>query len=267
MTISIYITQFQRERLSIGVDILRLIIANDYEDMSKKAANMVAAQILLKPNSVLGLATGSTPLMTYQFLIKLYRDETINFDEVTTFNLDEYVGIEPNNVNSYHYYMEDNFFKHVNVIKDNKYIPMGTALDVDMECREYEKRIHSKGGIDFQILGIGNNGHIGFNEPDLKFEAVTHPIDLDEETIKANSRFFSSEEEVPKKAITMGVKTIMNARKVILLANGLNKAETVYKSIFGKIDPALPASILQLHPDVTFILDKEAASLLPDIID
>lgn len=243
---------------------MRLIIAKNYEDMSKKAANMVAAQILLKPNSVLGLATGSTPLMTYQYLIKLYTDETISFNEVTTFNLDEYVGIKPNNENSYHYYMEDNFFKYVNIKDENKNIPSGTAADIDWECNEYEKKIHARGGIDFQILGIGNNGHIGFNEPDLKFEAVTHPINLDEETIKANARFFNSEEEVPKKAITMGVKTIMNARKVILLANGINKAETIYKSIYGKIDPALPASILQLHPDVTFILDEEAASLLVD---
>jgi glucosamine-6-phosphate deaminase len=245
---------------------LRLIIANNYEDMSKKAANMVAAQILLKPNSVLGLATGSTPLMTYKYLIKLFADETIDFNEVITFNLDEYVGIQPNNINSYHYYMEDNFFKHVNIKNENKYIPNGTTLNTENECVEYEKKIRSKGGIDFQILGIGNNGHIGFNEPDLKFEAVTHPINLDDETIKANSRFFNNEEEVPKKAITMGVKTIMNARKVILLANGENKAETIYKSICGKIDPTLPASILQLHPDVTFILDKEAAALLHDNI-
>lgn len=242
---------------------MRLIVTNTYEEMSKKAANMVAAQILLKPNSVLGLATGSTPLMTYKYLIKLFEDETIDFREVTTFNLDEYVGIDPQNINSYHYYMEDNFFRYVNIRRENRHIPTGTSIDLELEGKLYEKKIHLRGGIDFQILGIGNNGHIGFNEPDLKFEAVTHPIDLDDETIKANARFFASEEEVPKKAITMGVRTIMNARKVILLANGLNKAETIYKSIFGKIDPTLPASILQLHPDVTFILDKEAASLLP----
>lgn len=244
---------------------MRIIIANDYNDMSKKAANMVAAQILLKPNSVLGLATGSTPLMTYKYLIKLVNDETISFNEVVTFNLDEYVGIPPKNINSYHYYMQDNFFKYIDIKPENVHVPSGRAENIQNECTQYEKAIHSKGGIDFQILGIGNNGHIGFNEPDLKFEAVTHPIDLDEETIKANSRFFNSEEEVPKRAITMGVKTIMNARKVILLANGIGKAETIYKSIYGKIDPNLPASILQLHPDVTFILDKEAAELLPEL--
>lgn len=241
---------------------MRIIIAEDYNDMSKKAANMLAAQIILKPDSVLGLATGSTPLETYRFLMKMYNDETISFDRVTSFNLDEYVGLSTENENSYHYYMEDNFFQFVNVPKENRHIPDGTAKDVDQECKDYEKKIRAHGGIDFQILGIGNNGHIGFNEPDLKFEAVTHQIDLDEETIKANARFFDSEEEVPKKAITMGVRTIMNARKVILLANGSNKAETIHKAIYGKIDPKLPASILQLHPDVTFILDKEAASML-----
>lgn len=253
------------EKLFIGVDIMRIIIAKDYNDMSKKAANMVAAQILLKPNSVLGLATGSTPLMTYKYLIKLVNDETISFNEVATFNLDEYVGLLPKNINSYHYYMEDNFFKYIDIKSENIHIPNGRAENIQNECIEYEKTIRLNGGIDFQILGIGNNGHIGFNEPDLKFEAVTHPINLDEETIKANSRFFNSEEEVPKRAITMGVKTIMNARKVILLANGTSKAETIYKSIYGKIDPNLPASILQLHPDVTFILDRSAAELLPEL--
>lgn len=244
---------------------MRIIIANDYNDMSKKASNMVAAQILLKPNSVLGLATGSTPLKTYDYLVKLYNDETISFNEVVTFNLDEYVGISTQNINSYHYYMEDKFFKHIDIKSENTHIPNGKAQNIHSECIGYEKTIHSKGGIDFQILGIGNNGHIGFNEPDLKFEAVTHPIDLDDETIKANSRFFNSGEKVPKSAITMGVKTIMNARKVILLANGNGKAETIYKTIYGKIDPKLPASILQLHPDVTFILDKKSAALLPKV--
>lgn len=255
------------EKLFTGVDILRIIIADNYEDMSKKAANMVAAQILLKPNSVLGLATGSTPLMTYKYLIKLFSDETISFKEAVTFNLDEYVGINKGNENSYYYYMENNFFKHIDVKQENTHIPSGNAEDLSAECSTYEEKIKLSGGIDFQILGIGNNGHIGFNEPNLKFEAVTHVIDLDEETIKANSRFFTSEAEVPKKAITMGVKTIMNTRKVLLLANGRGKAETIYNSIYGKIDPNLPASILQLHPDVTFILDKEAASLLKDNFD
>lgn len=246
---------------------MRLIVVENYEAMSRKAANMVAAQILLKPESVLGLATGSTPLMTYQFLIKLYKDETINLEGIKTFNLDEYVGIPLQNENSYHYYMEDNFFRHVNIKPENIHIPDGNASDLEKECSLYEKKIKQCGGIDFQVLGIGNNGHIGFNEPDLKFEGVTHRIDLDDETIKANSRFFESEEQVPKMALTMGVRTIMNSRKVILLANGANKAETIYKAIYGKIDPHLPASILQLHPDVTFILDREAASRLNELTD
>ena len=238
---------------------MRIIIANDYNDMSKKAANMAAAQILLKPNSVLGLATGSTPIMTYKYLIKLFNDETISFNDVITINLDEYIGLSKENPNSYHFFMHDNFFNHINVKPENIHIPDGTAEDLERECIEFENMIQNSNGIDLQILGIGNNGHIGFNEPDLKFEAVTHCIDLDEETIKANSRFFEKKEEVPRRAITMGVKTIMNARKIILLANGSGKAEIVFKSIHGKIDPTLPASILQLHPDVTFILDKEAA--------
>ncbi len=238
---------------------MRVIIGKDYNDMSKKAANMVAAQILLKPNSVLGLATGSTPVMTYNYLIKLFNDETISFKDVVAVNLDEYIGLSKENPNSYRYFMNDIFFNHVDVKPENIYIPDGMAVDLERECQEYENLIRQNDGIDLQVLGIGNNGHIGFNEPDLKFEGVTHCIDLDEETIKANSRFFQKDDEVPKRAITMGVKTIMNARKIILLANGPEKAETIYKAINGKIDPALPASILQLHPDVTFILDKEAA--------
>ncbi|MDR3601375.1 MAG: glucosamine-6-phosphate deaminase [Desulfosporosinus sp.] len=241
---------------------MRIIKARDYNDMSKKAANMIAAQILLKPNSVLGLATGSTPIMTYKYLIKLFEDETISFSDVKTINLDEYIGLNKENANSYYFFMCNNFFNFINIKPENVHIPDGTAEDLEKVCSDYETMIQENNGIDLQILGIGNNGHIGFNEPDLKFEAVTHCINLDEETIKANSRFFENEEEVPKKAITMGVKTIMNARKIILLANGSGKAETIFKSLYGKIDPALPASILQLHPDVTFILDKEAAYLL-----
>lgn len=244
---------------------MRIIIADDYNDMSRKAANMIAAQILLKPDSVLGLATGSTPVMTYKYLIELYKNGTVSFDGVTTVNLDEYIGLDKDNPNSYHYFMHDNFFDHIDMKPWNIHIPDGMASDLERECAEYESRIEEHNGIDLQLLGIGNNGHIGFNEPDLKFEAVTHCIQLDEETIKANSRFFDTEEEVPKRAITMGIRTIMNSRKVILLASGKGKAEAVYKAIYGKIDPTLPASVLQLHPDVTFILDKAAASCLQNM--
>ncbi len=238
---------------------MRIIVAKDYNDMSKKAANMIAAQILLKPNSVLGLATGSTPIDTYKYLIEFYRNDTISFEKVITVNLDEYIGLNRTNENSYYYYMQNMLFSKININEKNVHLPDGMAADLDAECVQYEEIIKENGGIDLQLLGIGDNGHIGFNEPDFNFEAETHCIDLDEKTIIANSRFFGKKEDTPKRAITVGIKTIMNARKIILLANGKEKAETILKAVKGKIDPNLPASILQLHPDVTFILEKEAA--------
>lgn len=241
---------------------MRIIIAKDYEEMSKRAANIVASQIILKPNSILGLATGSTPLSMYKELIKMYNEEVIDFSEATTFNLDEYVGLSKENPNSYNYYMNENLFKHINVKSENINIPNGMAVDIEKECKDYENRIKSMGGIDIQVLGIGNNGHIGFNEPDVKFEATTHLVELDEGTIKANSRFFDSIEEVPKMAISMGIKTIMHSKKVVLLASGESKAEVIKKAIYGSITPEVPASILQLHQDVTIILDEEAAKYI-----
>ncbi len=241
---------------------MRMIIVNDYEEMSKKAADMIAAQILLKPNSVLGFATGSTPGGTYKHLIELYRNKTISFEHVTTVNLDEYIGLSRESKNSYYYYMHDKLFNHIDIKKENVHIPDGMAKALEKECIEYEEIISRNNGIDLQLLGIGNNGHIGFNEPDINFEAETHCIKLDADTIQANSRFFSTKETTPKRAITMGIKTIMSARKIILLANGKEKAETVQKAIRGKIDPNIPASVLQLHPDVTLILEKEAACLI-----
>lgn len=245
---------------------MRVFICDDYNEMSKKAANMVAGQIFIKPDSVIGLATGSTPLQMYKELIKMYEEENLDFRDVTTFNLDEYIGLKKDDVNSYNYYMMENFFKHINIRMNNVYIPDGKAPDIDIECEQYEEKIEEKGGIDLQVLGIGNNGHIGFNEPDLKFEATTHLVKLDEMTIEANSRFFSSIEEVPKHAISMGIKTIMHSRKIVLLANGMNKAETVYKAMFGPITPEVPASILQLHPDANIFLEKEAAEKVKDIV-
>ncbi|KRQ86457.1 Glucosamine-6-phosphate deaminase 1 [Caloramator mitchellensis] len=244
---------------------MRILIEENYEAMSKKAALMVAGQILLKPNSVLGLATGSTPLYMYRELVRMHREEDLDFSSITTFNLDEYVGLNQDNINSYHYYMFDNLFNHVNIKKENIFIPDGMAENLYEECKRYEKLIKDRGGIDLQILGIGKNGHIGFNEPDLKFEATTHVVELDDETIKANSRFFSSIDEVPRRAISMGIKTIMHSRKIILLASGEEKAEAVKKAIFGPIIPGLPASVLQLHPDVTIILDREAAMYVENI--
>ncbi|MDF2530793.1 MAG: nagB [Clostridia bacterium] len=241
---------------------MRIIIAKDYDELSKKTANLLASQITLKPNSVLGLATGSTPVGAYNELVRIYKEGDINFTEVVTFNLDEYYGLDKENPQSYYYFMMENLFKHVNINKHNIHIPNGRAKDIELECIEYENKIKQAGGIDLQLLGIGRNGHIGFNEPDVKFEAQTHLVTLDEDTIEANSRFFTALDEVPRKAISMGIKTIMHSRKIILLASGEEKAETINSMINGKITPELPASVLQLHPDVVVLLDEKAACKL-----
>ncbi|SHK36950.1 glucosamine-6-phosphate deaminase [Paramaledivibacter caminithermalis] len=241
---------------------MRIICIDNYEDMSRKAAHIVSSQLILKPNSVLGLATGSTPLGMYKQLIKSYNDGLIDFQKVTTFNLDEYYGLDRKNQQSYFYYMYENLFKHINIDIKRVNIPNGMAKDIEKECLDYEKSIRNCGGIDLQVLGIGRNGHIGFNEPDIRFEALTHMVKLDKQTIEDNSRFFNSIEKVPTKAISMGIKTIMHAKKVILLASGKEKAEAIEEAIYGKITPKLPASVLQLHPDVIFVIDKAAASKL-----
>lgn len=241
---------------------MRVIVTNDYEEMSKKAAAMIVSHVTLKPNSVLGLATGDTPLGMYKEIIEAYKRNDVDLSQVTTYNLDEYYGLKNDNNQSYHYYMMNNLFKHINVKLDNINVPQGESDNIEKECKRYEEKIKKSGGIDLQVLGIGCNGHIGFNEPDVNFEAETHLVNLDEDTIKANSRFFESIDEVPTKAISMGIKTIMQSKKIVLLACGSNKAEAIQKTINGKICPEVPASILQLHPDVTIILDKEAAKLL-----
>ena len=245
---------------------MRVIIVDSYEQMGVEAANIVAGQIYLKPASVLGLATGSTPVSMYQRLAAVHRTVGLDFSEVTTFNLDEYIGMGADNPQSYHYFMWENFFKHINIKPENVYIPDGMAEDMEAEGERYEKLIASQGGIDLQVLGIGQNAHIGFNEPDVKFAATTHKVELDEETIQANSRFFGSIGEVPRYAISMGIKTIMMAEHVVLLANGQNKAKAVYKAVCGDVTPEAPASILQLHRDVAVIVDKEAAALLPETV-
>lgn len=241
---------------------IRIYVVESYEEMSRQAANIVASQVLLNPTSVLGLATGGTPVGMYEELVKKHKEGTLNFSEVTTFNLDEYYPISGDNNQSYCYYMNENLFNHINVDKDNIHIPNGMAEDIETECEEYEEMIQKAGGIDLQVLGIGPNGHIGFNEPDVKFEAGTHKVKLDQHTIEANARFFDSIKDVPTEAISMGIKTIMQARKILLLANGEGKAEIVKNMILGDISPNLPASILQLHGDVTVIIDKEAAKEL-----
>jgi len=243
---------------------MRIIVAENYDEMSKKAADIVASQIILKPESVVGLATGGTPVGFYKELIEIYRSGKFSFKNIKTFNLDEYYGLDSSNPQSYHYYMIENLFNHIDINLENVNIPSGTAENIEVECENYEAKIKVAGGIDIQVLGIGINGHIGFNEPDIKFEARTHLVNLDEETIEANSRFFNSIEEVPNSAISMGIKTIMHARKIVLLASGSEKAKVIKGMISGHITPDLPASILQLHPDVTLILDKEAVAELEE---
>lgn len=243
---------------------MRVLIAGDYESMSRKAAAILAGQVAARPDSVLGLATGSTPLGTYRELARLHREGVVDFAAVTTFNLDEYAGLDAADEQSYHYYMNENLFNHINVRLENVHILNGRAADLVQECRDYEAAITRAGGIDLQILGIGRNGHIGFNEPGPVFEPETHLVDLDEKTINDNARFFASPEEVPRQAVTMGIKTIMCARKIILLANGSEKQQALRDMVRGKITPAVPASILQLHPGATVIVDREAARLLSE---
>lgn len=241
---------------------MRIIVEKDYHAMSKKAALMVASQITLKPDSNLGLATGGTPLAMYDKLIEMYREDEIDFSEVQSFNLDEYCGLEADHPNSYHYYMNDNFFNDINIKKENIHIPNGSAEDFEKECRNYEESIKSARGIDLQILGIGSNGHIGFNEPDENLNVATEVVNLTEETIEANSRYFDSKDEVPQKAISMGMATILKADRIILLASGREKAEAIKRTVSGKISTQVPASLLQTHPQITILLDREAASLI-----
>lgn len=241
---------------------MKVITVNNYDEMSHMAAEMLATQIIFKKDSILGLATGDTPLGMYKELIKMYKEGKIDFSGIKTFNLDEYYGLSSTNPQSYHYYMMNNLFNHINVKKENINIPDGTASDVQKECTDYEKRIAASGGVDIQVVGIGVNGHIGFNEPAADFKAETHLVKLNEKTIQSNSRFFNSEDEVPKYAISMGIKTIMQSKNIILLADGISKADAIAKSVKGKIIPSVPASVLQLHNNVTVIIDKAAASKL-----
>lgn len=241
---------------------MRLHVAKNYDEMSKKAANIIAAQIIMKPDSTLGLATGSSPIGTYKNLVAKYQNGDLDFSQIHTANLDEYKGLERENTQSYYYFMYENLFKHVNIDLANTNIPDGRATDAEAECARYNEVIASLGGIDLQLLGIGHNGHIGFNEPDTHFEKLTHEVALSERTIEANSRLFASKEEVPTHAYTMGIQTIMQAKKVVLIASGKDKAEIIKKAFHGPITPAVPASILQLHPDVELVCDEDAASAL-----
>ncbi|NDL68270.1 glucosamine-6-phosphate deaminase [Clostridiales bacterium F-3ap] len=241
---------------------MNIIIVKDFEEMSRKAAHLFVAQLLNKPDSVLGLATGSTPLGLYRELVAFCNQGMISFDKVVSFNLDEYIGLEPDHPQSYSHFMEQELFSRVDIRPENTFIPSGISKDVEAECKGYDKRIAAYGGIDLQVLGIGRNGHIGFNEPDLKFEARTHVVQLDEQTIRDNARFFKEIGDVPRRAISMGIKTIMQSRQIVLLASGKEKAEAIEKMLNGNITPEVPASVLQLHPNATAIIDLAAASLL-----
>ncbi|MBQ8081964.1 MAG: glucosamine-6-phosphate deaminase [Clostridia bacterium] len=245
---------------------MKIICAHDYQDMSRKAANIISAQVIMKPNCVLGLATGGTPLGMYAQLINWYNKGDIDFSEVTTINLDEYRGLPREHEQSYWYFMHKNFFEHINIRLDHVYVPDGANTDAEKACKEYDEIIHRFGGVDMQLLGIGVDGHIGFNEPGAAFELGTHCVDLAESTIEANKRFFASADEVPRQAYTMGIKTIMQARKVLLIANGKAKAKAMRTAFFGPVTPAVPASILQMHPDLTVVADEEAWSECPEVI-
>ena len=241
---------------------MNIIIVKNYEEMSRKAAHLFVAQLLNKPTSVLGLATGSTPMGLYTELIKFYNEGMISFKQAVAFNLDEYIGLPKEHPQSYWRFMQDNFFKFVDMPVENQHIPSGTTELAGEEALRYDRAISAIGGIDLQVLGIGRNGHIGFNEPDLKFEARTHKVMLDDQTIEDNARFFESIDDVPKSAISMGVKTIMQSRCIVLLASGQEKGMAIKKMLSGNITPELPASVLQLHPNATAIIDLEAASYL-----
>ena len=242
---------------------MKIIRAKDYQDMSRKAANIISAQVIMKPNCVLGLATGGTPVGTYAQLVEWYNKGDLDFSEVTTVNLDEYRGLPKEHPQSYWYFMNENLFSKVNIDPAKTNLPDGTNLDTAAECARYNGIIPTLGGIDLQLLGIGPNGHIGFNEPGEAFELETHCIDLAPTTIEANKRFFDGNETlVPKQAYTMGIKTIMQARKVLVVANGKAKAQAVKDAVTGPVTPACPGSILQLHPDCILVADEEALSLL-----
>lgn len=240
---------------------IRIVRVRDYEDMSRQVANIISAQIILKPNCVLGLATGSTPIGAYQQLVEWYKKGDVDFSQVSSYNLDEYRGLNGDDPQSYRYFMNENLFNHVNINIENTHVPDGSNPDADATCAEYDAIVAAAGYQDLQLLGIGNNGHIGFNEPDDHFSYGTHCVDLTESTIEANSRLFDKIEDVPRQAYTMGTHTIMSARAIVVAANGEKKAQAVHDMVYGPITPSCPASILQLHSNVILVADEAALSL------
>ncbi|MDY2788462.1 MAG: glucosamine-6-phosphate deaminase [Atopobium sp.] len=237
---------------------MKIIPAKDYQDLSRKAANIISAQVILKPESVIGLATGTTPIGAYSQLIEWYKKGDVDFSQMRTYNLDEYRGLEHDDPQSYHYFMNDKFFNHINIDPNNVHVPDGANPNIEEACTTYDDMIEEAGFCDLQLLGIGNNGHIGFNEPDTAFSKGTHCVDLTESTIQANARLFEKAEDVPRQAYTMGVQTIMMARSILVVASGAAKADAVYDMCFGPVTPQVPASILQLHTNCVVVADGEA---------
>ena len=239
---------------------MKIIKTADYNEMSRKAANLIGAQVIMKPNCILGLATGSSPIGTYKELIKRCEEGDLDFSQVKSVNLDEYKGLPRDNDQSYYYFMNHNLFDHINIDKANTHVPNGMEPDAAKECANYEELIKSLGGVDLQLLGLGHNGHIGFHEPAEEFDKVAHCVDLQESTIEANKRFFESADDVPRQAYTMGIGTIMSAKKIVVVVSGEDKADIVKRAFSGPVTPSVPASILQMHPDVTVICDAAAYS-------
>lgn len=245
---------------------MRIYCKEDYKEMSRKAASIIAAQIILKPESVLGLATGSTPIGTYENLVAWYENGDLDFSMISSVNLDEYKGLSGDNDQSYRYFMNQHLFSKVNIDVSRTHVPNGLEPDSDKACAEYNEIIRKSGGIDLQLLGLGHNGHIGFNEPSDEFDKETHCVDLKESTIEANKRFFASEADVPRQAYTMGIQNIMNAKKVLVVVSGEDKADIVAKEFAGPVTPQVPASILQMHEDVTLVGDKAALNKLLELV-
>ena len=243
---------------------MRIYREKDYDAMSRRAAAVIAAQVVSKPDCVLGLATGSSPVGTYKQLVQWYKQGDLSFAGVRSVNLDEYYGLAPDHDQSYRYFMQANLFDHVDIKPENTNVPDGLAKDPAAEGERYEKLVAELGYADLQLLGMGRNGHIGFNEPSDHFPVITHLVDLAQSTIEAKSRFFASADDVPKQALSMGVGTIMRARRILLVVSGEDKAEAVYKAVCGPVTPEVPASILQLHPDVTLVGDESALSRLTE---
>jgi glucosamine-6-phosphate deaminase len=238
------------------------------EEMSQAAAELFAERIEAKPDIVLGLATGGTPVKMYEVLVAMYERGELDFSRVVTFNLDEYIGLSPEHDQSYRYFMDTNLFDRVNIAKENTHLPDGMASDMEAMCVAYEAAIKAAGGIDLQLLGIGGNGHVAFNEPGSTGDSRTRVVDLSSETIRDNSRFFRDESEVPRKAVTMGIGSILEAREIVLIADGAHKAEAVAKAVEGEMTPVVPASFLQEHPNCIFFLDRKAASQLsPGVLE